>query len=162
MDSNHDKVFVTTFLGVIGFLVALTVVIAVIAGVITSEEDTDEIRQITRERVQSRIAPVGQVITDPNAIQVASRADAGGEDARSAEDIVQGLCAGCHSAGVAGAPKLDDSAAWQARLDAEGRDGLVNSVINGKGAMPPMAGDPSLSEAQVQESVDLMLEQAGV
>jgi cytochrome c5 len=160
VDSNHDKVFVTTFLGVIGFLVALTVVIAVIAGVITSEEDTDEIRQITRERVEARIAPVGQVITDPNAIKVASSASE--ESARSAEEIVQGLCSGCHAAGVAGAPKLDDTAAWQARLDAEGRDGLVGSVVNGKGAMPPMAGDPSLSEAQIEEAVDLMLEQAGV
>ena len=31
MESNHDKVFVTTFLGVIGFLAALTVGIVVIA-----------------------------------------------------------------------------------------------------------------------------------
>ena len=35
MESNHDKVFVTTFLGVIGFLVALTVGIVVIANMKT-------------------------------------------------------------------------------------------------------------------------------
>ena len=60
MESNHDKVFVTTFLGVIGFLVALTVGIVVIANMITSTEDTDELRQIAHERVQARIAPVGE------------------------------------------------------------------------------------------------------
>jgi cytochrome c5 len=48
-------------------------------------------------------------------------------------------CAVCHVAGVAGAPKLGDKAAWQPRL-ALGVDGLTASVIKGKGAMPPRGG----------------------
>ncbi len=160
MESNHDKVFVTTFLGVIGFLAALTVGIVVIANMITSDEDTDELRQIAHERVQARIAPVGEVITDPNAIKVS--ASAGSDEPRSGEEIVQGLCSGCHVAGVAGAPRQDDTAAWHARRDAQGHDGLISSVINGKGAMPPKAGDPSLSEAEIEQAVDTMLQQAGV
>lgn len=162
MDSNHDKVFVTTFLGVIGFLVALTVVIVVIANMITGDEDSEELRQIAYERTQSRIAPVGEVITDPNAIKVSASSGESDAEPRSGEEIVQGLCSGCHAAGVAGAPKLDDTAEWSSRLDALGRDGLVTSVINGKGAMPPKAGDPSLSEAEIEAAVDAMLKQAGV
>lgn len=45
-------------------------------------------------------------------------------------------CAACHSAGVAGAPKAFDTAAWAPRM-ALGLDTLVGSVTNGKGIMPP-------------------------
>ena len=45
-------------------------------------------------------------------------------------------CAACHAAGVAGAPKAFDAAAWKPRLD-KGMDTLVSSVTNGLGAMPP-------------------------
>jgi len=45
-------------------------------------------------------------------------------------------CMACHAAGVAGAPKAFDAAAWAPRL-ATGMDALVASVSNGKGAMPP-------------------------
>ncbi len=45
-------------------------------------------------------------------------------------------CAACHSSGVAGAPKAFDEAAWKPRL-ATGMDALVETVVKGKGAMPP-------------------------
>lgn len=162
MDTNHDKVFVTTFLGVIGFLVVLTIGIVAIANMISGDGETDEIRQIARERTVERIAPLGQVVTDPAALQVAAETSDGGADDRGGEQIVASLCSGCHMAGVAGAPKTDDTDAWAARLDAEGLEGLIASVVNGKGAMPPMAGDPSLSEEQIGESVKVMLDQASV
>jgi len=46
-------------------------------------------------------------------------------------------CGACHMAGVAGAPKSGDTAAWTARLKVKGMDGLVASVRNGLNAMPP-------------------------
>jgi cytochrome c5 len=45
-------------------------------------------------------------------------------------------CAVCHAAGVAGAPKVGDAAAWEPRL-AKGMDTLLTSVKNGLNAMPP-------------------------
>ncbi len=48
-------------------------------------------------------------------------------------------CGACHDAGVAGAPKLGDKAAWAARVGA-GVDGLTASAIKGKAAMPPRGG----------------------
>ena len=67
-------------------------------------------------------------------------------------------CAVCHAAGVAGAPKPEDKAAWKTRL-AAGKDALVSSVIKGKGAMPAKGGNAALSDADVRAAVDFMLGQ---
>lgn len=45
-------------------------------------------------------------------------------------------CAVCHTAGVAGAPKTGDAAAWAPKLE-KGMDALVASVKSGLNAMPP-------------------------
>ncbi len=75
--------------------------------------------------------------------------------AATGEALYKQACAVCHVAGVAGAPKLDDKAAWAPRL-ALGLDGLTASVIKGKGAMPPKGGS-SASDAEIKASVEYML-----
>jgi cytochrome c5 len=65
------------------------------------------------------------------------------------------LCQTCHVAGVAGAPKLGDKAAWAPRL-ALGIDGLTASVIKGKNAMPPKGGS-NASEAEIKAVVTYMV-----
>ncbi len=60
----------------------------------------------------------------------------------------------CHAAGVAGAPKFGDKAAWAPRLGA-GVDGLTASVIKGKGAMPPKGGSGA-SDAEIKAAVEFM------
>ena len=65
----------------------------------------------------------------------------------------------CHATGAANAPKLGDKAAWAPRLGA-GVDGLMKSVLNGKGAMPPKAGNPSLTDAEIRAAVEYMVSQA--
>ena len=64
-------------------------------------------------------------------------------------------CQVCHVAGVAGAPKLGDKAAWSARL-ALGVDGLTASVIKGKNAMPPRGGSTA-SDAEIKAVVAFMV-----
>lgn len=64
-------------------------------------------------------------------------------------------CAVCHTAGVAGAPKLGDKAAWAPRI-AQGMPALFQSAIKGKGAMPPKGGSPA-PEAEVQAAVQYMV-----
>jgi len=71
------------------------------------------------------------------------------------EDIVQGVCASCHLAGVAGAPLLDDEAAWAERRPL-GLDALTASVVNGKGAMPARAGT-DLSDDELRAAVAHMV-----
>ncbi|NWG74410.1 MAG: c-type cytochrome, partial [Rubrivivax sp.] len=66
-------------------------------------------------------------------------------------------CQACHAAGVAGAPKLGDKAAWAPRL-AAGVDGLTASVIKGKGAMPPRGGAMAASDADIKAVVAYMVD----
>ena len=65
-------------------------------------------------------------------------------------------CAMCHVPGLANAPKFGDKAAWAPRL-ATGRDTLLASAIKGKGAMPPKAGNPKLTDEEVAAALDHML-----
>lgn len=65
-------------------------------------------------------------------------------------------CVTCHASGVANAPKLGDKAAWAPRA-ASGKDALLASVINGKGAMPPKAGAADLKDDDIKAAIDFML-----
>lgn len=125
----------------------------------------------TDRAIAERIAPVGQVrIGEPGATvqatvqpasTVASTAAAEPGEGPSGEEIYNGTCVACHSTGVAGAPKVGDKAAWEPRA-ATGLDALLNSVVNGKGAMPPKAGNPALTEPGIKNAIAFMLEKTGV
>jgi cytochrome c5 len=69
------------------------------------------------------------------------------------------VCAACHTAGIAGAPKTGDKAAWAPRL-AQGKDTLYQHAIqgyNGKaGVMPAKGGRADLTDELVQQAVDYM------
>ena len=69
------------------------------------------------------------------------------------------VCFACHAQSVAGSPKLGDKDAWAPRLK-QGTDTLVQSVIKGKGAMPPKAGNPSLSEGEIRAAIEFMTSQS--
>jgi cytochrome c5 len=103
------------------------------------------------EAVAARIQPVGKV-------EFAAAGAAAGA-AKSGEDIVKEVCGACHVAGVANAPKLGDKAAWAPRLK-QGLDGLLQSVVKGKGAMPPRAGS-SLTDEELAGAIVFMANQAG-
>jgi cytochrome c5 len=68
-------------------------------------------------------------------------------------------CAMCHVPGLANAPKFGDKAAWAPRLES-GREALLASAIKGKGAMPPKAGNPKLSDEEVAAALDHLLASA--
>jgi cytochrome c5 len=107
---------------------------------------------MTPESVAARIQPVGRV-----EFGAGGGAAAG---ARSGEEIVKAVCTACHQAGVANAPRLGDKAQWAPRLK-QGLNALVASVVKGKGAMPPKAGDPSLTDEEIARAVAVMANQAG-
>jgi cytochrome c5 len=69
------------------------------------------------------------------------------------------VCFACHAQGLAGAPKPGDKAAWAPRIK-QGTPTLVESVIKGKGAMPPKAGSPALTDAEIRAGVDFMVSQS--
>jgi cytochrome c5 len=86
-------------------------------------------------------------------MMVAVQAQAGGKE------VYDMTCAACHGAGVLGAPKLGDKAAWAPRL-ATGAAALHGSALKGKGVMPAKGGNSALSDADVIAAVDFMLGQA--
>ena len=67
--------------------------------------------------------------------------------------VYEQTCAMCHGAGVAGAPKFGDKAAWAPRI-ATGKAALIASVTNGKNAMPPKGGNAALTAADLAAAVD--------
>jgi cytochrome c oxidase subunit 2 len=83
----------------------------------------------------------------------AGAAAAGKADGKTTLDTA---CAVCHAAGVAGAPKVGDKAAWAPRIK-QGKDTLYASALKGKGAMPPKGGNTALSDDAVKAAVDLMI-----
>jgi cytochrome c5 len=84
------------------------------------------------------------------AVPVAAAPAAGGGEA-----LYKQACAACHVAGVANAPKLGDKGAWAPRI-AQGVPSLVQSVVKGKGAMPPKGGS-SASEGEIKAAVEYMV-----
>nr|WP_301334449.1 c-type cytochrome [Solimonas sp. SE-A11] len=112
------------------------------------------------DRLQARIAPVGTVVTDPSVLLQLQQANKVQRAAYTGDEVVAKICAGCHEAGVQGAPH--DKAAWSARKAAAGLDGLVKHAIEGKNMMPPRGGDPDLSDDEVKAAIDVLLKKAGV
>lgn len=72
--------------------------------------------------------------------------------------IYNTVCGACHNTGAANAPKVDDKAAWAPRL-ATGKDALIKSVTNGKGAMPPKGG-ATLSDEEIVNVVTYIMGKA--
>ena len=149
-DEAKQTAFIKTFLVVLGALILFTLFCMMVARILAASAPALENDPILRADVLQRIAPVGSIRT-------AADADAAGEEVvavQSGEQIVQGVCAACHLAGVANAPKLDDEAAWASRREL-GLDALTASVINGKGAMPARAGT-TLSDDELRRAVAAM------
>lgn len=80
---------------------------------------------------------------------------------KSGADVYNSACMACHSIGAAGAPIVGDKENWNTRAE-QGFEALVSNATNGKKAMPPKGGNPSLSDEDVKKAVEYMLAQTGV
>jgi cytochrome c5 len=73
--------------------------------------------------------------------------------------VYEQTCAVCHGAGIAGAPKFGDKAAWAPRI-AQGVNVLYQHALQGyqgkAGVMPPKGGNTALADADVRAAVDHM------
>ena len=87
---------------------------------------------------------------------VAGSAVASADTGKKAYDTA---CFACHGAGIAGAPKFGDKAAWSARIG-QGSSVLYDHAIKGfqgkAGVMPPKGGS-ALPDADVKAAVDYMV-----
>jgi cytochrome c5 len=156
VDNTHDQheSFIKTpqqlvVVILLSFLVPIIGIILVVQ-LVLSRPGADP-NALTPEAVNARIQPVARV-------ELGAPSAAPG--ARAAADIVKNTCAACHQTGAANAPKLGNPEDWAPRIKT-GINTMVQSVIKGKGAMPPKAGDPSLTEGEIHNAVVLMANQAG-
>lgn len=152
-DKNHDKVFFQTFAIVLGALFSIFFICITAARMIDSagEVYADE---GAKARLEERIRPAGQVVTDPAALLQLASAGKVAREPYTGPQLVQKVCGACHGTGMLGAPKAGDKAAWTPRLKANGGiDGLVASAIKGKGSMPPRGGDADVSDAELKAAI---------
>ena len=102
----------------------------------------------TEKAVAMRIQKVGSV-----EIRDANRA------LKSGEEVYKAQCTACHAAGVAGAPKFGDAAAWSPRIKT-GYDVLLTSALKGKGAMGAQGGG-DYDDTEIGRAVVYMTAAAG-
>ena len=152
----------TLFTGILGVLVAMTIVLFVIAqNIVEPDLKLDDPR--VAEAVQERIRPIGRLNTGDAPAPAAAAATtvqtgaAQAAETRSGAEVYDMVCHVCHSTGVLNSPKLGDAPAWTERL-AKGKEALYASSINGLNQMPPKGGRPDLSDDEIRLAVDYMLE----
>ena len=105
---------------------------------------------MTEEAIATRLQAVGRV-------EVRDASEAGA--LRTGEQVFSAQCTACHTAGVAGAPKFGDEAAWAPRIKT-GYEALLTSALKGKGAMTPQGGG-DFSDVEVGRAVVYMANKGG-
>ena len=105
---------------------------------------------LAEEAVARRIQPVGTVeikdLADPGAM-------------KTGEQVFNAQCVACHTTGVAGAPKLGDTAAWAPRVST-GYEALLNSALHGKGNMGAQGGG-DFTDFEIGRAVVYMANKGG-
>ena len=101
--------------------------------------------------IAERMRPVGMV---------AFADSSGPKSLQTGEAVYAGACSACHAAGIAGAPRTGDAAAWAPRIK-QGFDLLVKHAVEGFKAMPPKGGNSNLDSIEVARAVAFIGNQAG-
>lgn len=135
----------------LSFILPIIIIILLVKLVTTGDQVGAGSDILGPEATQKRIAPVAKL----------DLVDASGPKVfKTGEQVYTAVCAGCHVAGAAGAPKFADVAAWSAPI-ATGLQSMIASVIKGKGAMPAKGGNPALDDFEIARAVVYMTNAAG-
>lgn len=136
---------------VLAFVVPVLVIILLVTYVSRSTSTAPGSNALTLEAIDARIAPVAGF----ELIEV-SRS----KEPLTGDVVYKQVCAACHDAGVAGAPKLGDKGQWAERL-AQGAQVLFESALKGKNAMPAKGGAAHLSDYEIERAVVYMANASG-
>jgi cytochrome c5 len=136
---------------VLSFVLPILIIIMLVNYVTSNHQVGAGSDTLGPEATAKRIAPVARL----------DLVDASGPKVfKTGEQVYKAVCASCHAAGVAGAPKFADEAAWAPR-NKTGLDAMVNNAIKGKNAMPAKGGNPSLDDFEISRAVVYMANNAG-
>ena len=122
--------------------IPIVVIVLLVSYVVSHPQPAAGSDSMGPEATARRIQPMAQVEVK-DASDVASL--------KSGEQVYAAQCVACHSAGLAGAPKLGDAAAWAPRI-AQGYNTLLTSALKGKGAMGAQGGG-DYSDFEIARSV---------
>jgi len=166
--SKQDSHFFNNFSLVLGILVAVTIGLFAFARHVGATRQLAQVSQDPRylAGVEERLQPVARVAVagqDNSALKIESAGSALPAAAlpKDGTAAYETACAACHGAGIAGAPKVGDKAAWGPRL-AQGKDTLYKHAIagfNGKtGVMPAKGGRADWPDDLIKQAVDHIVE----
>jgi cytochrome c5 len=169
VSKEEDQKFFDLFTLIIGLLIGVTFGIFLLAQYVggQTQQVWSMADPVAQAEVMARIAPAGRV-TLPGDEQVAPAAEqvAAAKPVAapmSGPQVYNAACVACHGAGIGGAPKLGDTAAWTGRL-AQGTDVLTDHVINGytgdAGYMPPKGGRVDLSDEEIIAAMNYLLDES--
>ena len=167
MSASHDRKFFDTFMLILGILLGITIVLIIVARLIARDpvRAVNQADPVLQGEIAARIAPVAKVAVagqDNSALAPAAPVALAAVDL-GGEEVYNQACVVCHGAGVAGAPKLGDVAAWASRI-AQGSDTLHKHAIEGyqgkAGYMPPKGGRADLSDQSIVNAVDYIVAQS--
>lgn len=108
-------------------------------------------QEVASDDIKSRIQPLGKVHV------AGAKAETASAGPRSGVQVYNKSCVACHSVGVLGAPKLQDSADWAPRIS-KGLDTLVEHAIKGFNAMPPKGTCGDCSDDEIKAAIEHMIE----
>ena len=136
---------------ILSFVVPIAIIILLVNLVVSGTKVGAGSDTLSNEAITKRIAPVaGFSLVDANAPKVF----------KTGEQVFTAVCTACHTAGVAGAPKIGDNAAWAPFIQS-GFDAMMNVALHGKGGMPAKGGNPTLSDFEVARAVVYMANKSG-
>lgn len=151
---------------VVGILIGAAMGIIFLANSIASRFSDDRgDAAIAEQVVLSRIEPIGKVaLFGEESDSMAAPAIATPEPVAAlltGPQVYNAACQACHATGVGGAPVRGVADQWTARLG-QGRDTLEAHVIEGyqgeAGYMPPKGGRIDLSDGEILDALDFMIE----
>jgi cytochrome c5 len=164
VSASHDRKFFDTFLLILGILVGIAIALIVVARIIAANTSVAARQDdpMYEQQVEARIHPFARdaVAGEDNAALVVPTAEPTTATDLPAETVFQQGCIACHGAGIAGAPKLGDKAAWAPRI-AQGKDVLYQHALQGfqgkNGVMPAKGGRADFTDQSVMNAVDYMV-----
>lgn len=113
----------------------------------------------SKQNIDKRTKPVGNIYVEGDDVPAAAPPPvAESTGPRGGADVYTANCSACHASGVGGAPKMGD-AIWK-ELSQQGVDTLLQTVISGKGIMPPKGGCASCSDDELKLAVEHMMASA--
>ena len=167
-----------------GFLIPIIVIVLLVQYVGSAPKTGAGSNAQSPEAVAARIKPLadeGYTLVDTPAAQAAAPAPAASAPdamapaaaapaatapaapaklaADAGKKTFEAACIACHGAGIAGAPKFGDKAAWAPRIK-QGKDVLYTHAIKGfqgKAGMMPAKGGSAASDEEVKAAVDYMV-----